>query len=215
MATRLVGDRFCPNKEAVSAYLATLSSAERRLRKNEMTATANGISLASSAPKVTVESSGMPTVSTTIGALFIGWGLSMLIFGLLCLQTWTYFGRYPRDSIRNKILVIWLLTLETLHQILVGHTCWQYTVTDYGLLEEVLSNTTVWSLSTVIVLSGIIAATVKIFLGWRIYRVSRGNYLWAIFLSGLALAQTGLGLVFSVRAAQIPVNKLDTLKPFE
>ncbi|VDC07108.1 unnamed protein product [Peniophora sp. CBMAI 1063] len=162
---------------------------------------------------ILASSSGeLPPVSSTIGALFLGWGISMLIFGLLCLQTWTYFSRYPNDSPRNKLLVASLCVLEIVHQVCIGHTCWVYSITEYGSLEKVLLGTTVWSLSAIIVLSGIIAATVKIFLGWRIYRVSQGNYLWMIFLSGLALTQTGLGLVFSVRAVDLPVAELGKLK---
>ena len=53
----------------------------------------------------------LPFKSTTIGALFVGWGISMLIFGILCLQTWLYFSRYTSDSVWIKLFVRNLLLL--------------------------------------------------------------------------------------------------------
>lgn len=68
----------------------------------------------------------IPTVSNTIGAVIIGWGVSSLyvpisrdhvfysrfsprtrgsLFGMLCIQVWAYYMRYTNDSTSYKILV--------------------------------------------------------------------------------------------------------------
>jgi hypothetical protein len=49
--------------------------------------------------------SGAPTISNTIGAVVIGWGISSLFFGMLCIQVWTYYQRYPNDNYSYKVLV--------------------------------------------------------------------------------------------------------------
>jgi hypothetical protein len=66
----------------------------------------------------------IPTVSNTIGAVIVGWGVSSLyvpvsrdrvlhsqppirdsLFGMLCLQVWSYYIRYTNDSTSYKLLV--------------------------------------------------------------------------------------------------------------
>jgi hypothetical protein len=77
-------------------------------------------------PVVEVSSpSGLPTIGNTIGAIVVGWGTSSLyvltshdraacspsfhvpdsFFGMLCIQVWTYYQRYPNDNWSYKVLV--------------------------------------------------------------------------------------------------------------
>jgi hypothetical protein len=48
---------------------------------------------------------GAPTLSNTIGALVFGWGISNIVFGMLCIQVWRYYQRYPNDPWSYKVLV--------------------------------------------------------------------------------------------------------------
>ncbi|KAI9452440.1 hypothetical protein F5148DRAFT_1289600 [Russula earlei] len=65
-------------------------------------------------------------MANTIGALILGWGVSSLFFGMLCIQVWTYCLQYPNDSISYKLLVLTLWVLEAVHQAFVGHVIWFY-----------------------------------------------------------------------------------------
>ncbi len=76
-------------------------------------------------PSTSPSLSGAPTVGNTIGAVVVGWGISCLyvlashdraayspsfhirdsIFGMLCIQVWTYYQRYPNDNWSYKVLV--------------------------------------------------------------------------------------------------------------
>lgn len=65
----------------------------------------------------------IPTISNTIGAVIVGWGVSSLyvllsrdrvlysprircsLFGMLCIQVSSYYMRYTNDSASYKILV--------------------------------------------------------------------------------------------------------------
>ncbi|VDB94427.1 unnamed protein product [Peniophora sp. CBMAI 1063] len=149
----------------------------------------------------------LPSKSTTVGALLVGWGLSMLIFGILCLQTWLYFSRYVTDSPWIKVLVSLLWVLEVGHQLAIGHACWRYLVVDYGSLIAILTEKTVASLGAVVILGVIVGTMVKIFLGWRIYKVS-GRYEWIVIVSLLALAQMALGIAFAVQSVTLTVDRL-------
>ncbi|THH11133.1 hypothetical protein EW146_g8148 [Bondarzewia mesenterica] len=157
---------------------------------------------------------GSPTIDSTIGAAFIGWGVSSLVFGVLCIQVWSYFQRYPRDNIAYKLLVsfvpflrsparlhtsdcikvgaLWLL--ELLHQAMVGHCVYHYAVSNFG---NVLAFTArpVWTLSLQVTVGAIVGTVVKICFGMRVWKFSKGNYVITGFIVIMALVQ--LGFAFS------------------
>ncbi|VDC07097.1 unnamed protein product [Peniophora sp. CBMAI 1063] len=166
-------------------------------------------SLAPEAP-ISALADELPPKSTTIGALFVGWGISMLVFGILCLQTWLYFSRYVHDSPWLKLFVASLWVLEVGHQISIAHFSWHYLVTDYGSLPGALSERTVWSLAAVVILGVTVAAIVKIFLGWRIYRVS-GRHYWLGATIVFSIAQFALGIAFAARSVSLALDELTTL----
>ncbi|KAH9009700.1 hypothetical protein EDB85DRAFT_2162418 [Lactarius pseudohatsudake] len=112
----------------------------------------------------------------TIGAVVLGWGISSLVFGMLCIQVWTYYQRYPNDHWSYKVLVFALWALEALHQIFVGHVVWFYLVENFGS-SKVFLKPPVWTLSAQTLLGSLIGTIVKICFGMRVWKFSRGNYL--------------------------------------
>jgi len=126
----------------------------------------------------------------TIGAVIIGWGFSSLIFGMLCIQVWTYYQRYPNDSSTYKFLVAALWTLEALHQAFVGHITWFYIVENQGS-ALVLLEPPVWTLSFQTLLGSLVGTIVKMCFGMRVWKFSKGNYLVTGLIMGMALAQFG------------------------
>ncbi|KAF8465195.1 hypothetical protein DFH94DRAFT_698856 [Russula ochroleuca] len=130
----------------------------------------------------------IPTISNTIGAVIIGWGLSCLFFGMLCIQVWAYYQRYTNDSTSYKVLVLSLWILEALHQAFVGHIAWYYIVDNRGSLL-VLLNPPVWTLSVQTLLGALVGLIVKTCFGLRVWKFSKGNYLVTGLILGMALAQ--------------------------
>ncbi|VDC07085.1 unnamed protein product [Peniophora sp. CBMAI 1063] len=161
---------------------------------------------------IAVRAIELPPNSATIGALYVGWGISMLGFGIFCLQAVIYFTRYVNDSRWRKLLVSFIALLEITHQVVIGHACWQYIVRNFGDAEETFVSRAVWSFSAVVFLNVLVSAVVKIFLGWRIYIISNGCYWWLALISIMAVTQMSLGISFSVEASQQPVNSLFALK---
>jgi len=152
-----------------------------------------------------------PTISNTIGAVIVGWGVSSLLFGMLCIQAWSYFTRYTNDSTSYKILVISLWVLEALHQAFIGHIAWYYIVDNAGSLL-VLLNPPIWTLSVQILLGAVVGFVVKTCFGLRVWKFSRGNYLVTGLILGMALTQFVVAVLFTIRSFHLRVGEADEIK---
>ncbi|KAI9465013.1 hypothetical protein BJY52DRAFT_1209854 [Lactarius psammicola] len=170
-----------------------------------------------------------PTVGNTIGAVVVGWGLSSLAFGMLCIQVWTYYQRYPNDHWSYKVLVFALWALEALHQAFVGHIAWFYIVENFGSFL-VLLKPPVWTLSAQTLLGSLLGTVVKICFGMRVWKcecqlacsegafsqasilVSRGNYLVTGLIISMALAQFATAVVYTLKTFHLHVGQADQIK---
>jgi len=151
-----------------------------------------------------------PTISNTIGAMVLGWGVSCLFFGMLCIQVWTYYQRYPNDSRSYKALVVSLWVLEAVHQAFVGHVAWFYVVENFGSLL-VLLKPPVWTLSIQTVLGALVGLIVKMCFGMRVWKFSRGNFVVTGLIMGMALAQFATAVVYTVRSFDLHIGQADQI----
>ncbi|KAI0042424.1 hypothetical protein FA95DRAFT_1610223 [Auriscalpium vulgare] len=152
-----------------------------------------------------------PSIANTLGPIVLGFGASSIVFGLLCIQVWQYFQRYPKDRLGYKILVSWLWIAEAAHQALIGHCLWYYTVTNYGRMD-LLPEPPVWSLSIQIVVGAIIGTVVKICFGLRVWKLSR-NYILTGIIVAMAIGQLGTAAVYTIRANNTRLDQAHTIKP--
>ncbi|KAF7364187.1 hypothetical protein MSAN_01078000 [Mycena sanguinolenta] len=74
----------------------------------------------------------MGEFDTTLGALCISYVLAWGLFGAVCMQCFTYFQRFPRDSLWVKSLVIALLVLDTVQLLVIGQGTYYWIITHYG-----------------------------------------------------------------------------------
>ncbi|KAI0369770.1 hypothetical protein BV20DRAFT_945400 [Pilatotrama ljubarskyi] len=120
--------------------------------------------------------SSLIDLNSTFGALFIGFGASSLAFGVLSMQAWNYFRRYPSDVWWYKCLVgmIWYAILELVDQALIGHAVYFYIVTKWGQVSALLQGP-IWYVQ--VALGATVGALVKICFGMRVWRFSRHNIL--------------------------------------
>ncbi|VDB99550.1 unnamed protein product [Peniophora sp. CBMAI 1063] len=155
--------------------------------------------------------SELPSVYETIGCLYLGWGASALVTGMLCLQTWTYFNRYPQDPWGYKALVASLMFMEAVHEAFVGHVGWFYGIENFGnpltLLEK-----PVWTLSTQVVLGAFVGTVVKICFALRVWKFSKKNILITGTIMGMALAQLGLAAAYTIRSVSLTLVEVDDIK---
>ncbi|KAI0675990.1 hypothetical protein C8Q78DRAFT_988436 [Trametes maxima] len=98
--------------------------------------------------------SSLIDLNSTFGALFIGFGASSVAFGVLSMQAYSYFRRYPSD--------VWW------YKCLVGAIC------KWGKILALLQGP-VWTLIVQVVLGATVGALVKICFGLRVWRFSKHN----------------------------------------
>ncbi|KAG7440404.1 uncharacterized protein BT62DRAFT_975955 [Guyanagaster necrorhizus] len=157
----------------------------------------------------------VPTLHTTMGALMIGTILAAVLWGVSCMQTYEYFSMYRKtDDPRLKVMVVVVFLLDTVQQVFVTHTLYEYLVVHYydpanlGVVE--------WSLLAQVAPSGLIALLVQSFFTYRVFILSRKNIPITLFLGSLVFAEFGVTIAYFVRGwsvklvAEIP-SKLTNL----
>ncbi|KAF8071611.1 hypothetical protein FPV67DRAFT_884030 [Lyophyllum atratum] len=108
---------------------------------------------------------------STVGAFEIGVMVSLFLFGLVTVQTFSYYKKFPNDpwQMRTFVAIIW--TLELAHTALTAHSVYWMTVINYGRSETLMDFSP--SLIAAVVLSGIIGPSIQAFFAHRVHRLSR------------------------------------------
>ncbi|KAL1949733.1 hypothetical protein VTO73DRAFT_8614 [Trametes versicolor] len=133
----------------------------------------------------------------TLGVTFIGVCVSSMLYGVTCLQTFTY---YRSMKAKNDGWPLWSLValivsplgkakltdvfsllfsaFDSAHQAIVIHAVYNYLVLDFANPFKVVG--LVWSLPTEVVLNAILALILNGFLTFRLWKLSTRCYLTAI-----------------------------------
>ncbi|KAJ7689492.1 hypothetical protein B0H17DRAFT_1202374 [Mycena rosella] len=142
--------------------------------------------------------------NTTLGAYEIGVLTSYALFGVTTIQAYIYYGRFPHDSSKLKLLVAFVWSCEIAHAFCIGHTLYRMTVSDFAHPERLIIIPK--SLATAVLFSGMIGATIQAFFASRIYGVSKSLYIpclsWT--LSFLRLLGSVAVCAYGFRAKTIP-----------
>ncbi|KAI0317309.1 hypothetical protein OF83DRAFT_151645 [Amylostereum chailletii] len=140
-------------------------------------------------------------VDKGVGALFIGWGLSSMLFGVLVVQGCYYYQRFPKDGISYKSLVALLVLCEFVHQGFAGHSVWYYSITDRTHASRPANP--VWTLTAQLVVGLFIGTIVKICYGIRVWKFSGGNVGVTCVIFGLTFAQLGVAVAWLITTLTI------------
>ncbi|KLO14799.1 hypothetical protein SCHPADRAFT_293354 [Schizopora paradoxa] len=138
-----------------------------------------------------------PTIDTTFGAAFVGLVTSAVLYGLTLLQTYSYFGRFPRDPLHLKITVFVLWILDTLHLGLCTTAIYWYLVRNFNNQAQLAF--THWTMNLQTDCNGVIGFVVELFFAQRVWKVSKNMFLTGI-ICVLAFLHCGLGIYFTVQA---------------
>ncbi|KAJ7510726.1 hypothetical protein B0H11DRAFT_2183537 [Mycena galericulata] len=95
---------------------------------------------------------------TSLGALFVGYWLAWGLYGVMSMQTFNYFRKFPKDSIWLKGLVLGLWLLNTLQIVLIGLVMYYWLITNYdnpAVLADSVWSFTIGILVTIFHLSGV------------------------------------------------------------
>jgi len=138
-----------------------------------------------------------PPIDTTFGAAFVALVISAVLYGLTLLQTYSYFGRFPRDPLHLKITVFVLWVLDTLHLVLCTTAIYWYLVRNFNNPGELAFNH--WTINLQTDCNGVIGLIVELFFAQRVWKVSKNMYLTGI-ICVLAFLHCGLGIYFTVQS---------------
>ncbi|CAA7268745.1 unnamed protein product [Cyclocybe aegerita] len=130
-----------------------------------------------------------------LGAIEIGAFIGLTLFGVLLAQIHTYFRRNKTDKKVWKMLVIFVLFLESVHTFTMAYSIYYDTVTTYKFPK---ANS--YPLSITGFIENFISGTVQLFFSWRIYVFSRHSLVITLPSIALAVSRFIMGFAMSVFA---------------
>jgi len=143
-------------------------------------------------------------VNRTLGAMFIGFSVACCIYGILISQAFGYFRQYPMDKLIYKVLVFFLLVLETIDQAFIAFTLYYYGVEHFADPTVFVGAKMKWSLISQLTIGAISGAIVKTVFALRVWRFSERNMWITGFILLLTFGQLGMSSIFIRSYPTIP-----------
>ncbi|KAF5348604.1 hypothetical protein D9756_009579 [Leucocoprinus leucothites] len=145
-----------------------------------------------------------PLIDHTLGAVFIGFAVACVVYGILITQVFHYFRGYPLDKSLFKITVVVLVCLETADQMFIGHLVYYYAVENWAQFTVLVQASMTWSLISAILIGSVVGTIVKTYFGLRVWRFSGRNIWITGLIIFLAFAQLGLATAYAIKAFALP-----------
>ncbi|KAF8959577.1 hypothetical protein BDZ97DRAFT_1666845 [Flammula alnicola] len=127
------------------------------------------------------------TANDSFGAAFIGLVIAAALHGVSVVQAWYYYG-HQKDPWTIKLLVGAVMAFDTIHQALITHTVYTYTVTNWG--NPIILERLVWSVE--VIFNGFTALLVQSFLAMRVWRLSNRKKILTGIVALLVLGEFGM-----------------------
>jgi len=143
----------------------------------------------------------LPAFDNTLGALLVGGLLAMALWGVTCVQTFSFFTRTSRDGVFLRLMITFLWFLDTFHSALDGHILYHYLVTNF--LNPAAIGIPVWSVILHVTISFVSDFLIRAMFAHRIYRLSKGNLFITGWIMLVSTTYLGAGGVVAVKAFQI------------
>ncbi|VDB89983.1 unnamed protein product [Peniophora sp. CBMAI 1063] len=137
------------------------------------------------------------SVYLTLGALLAGCLVAVGLSAIVGFQTAMYYLVFPQDTTAYKILVGWIWALDTVHTVIICAAVWLYTISNYNNPASLAHIS--YTIPVNIILTTIITLSVNAFYGWRIHKLSKGNWWITCPIIVLSLARLGTGFVSSIK----------------
>ncbi|KAH9958662.1 hypothetical protein BGW80DRAFT_140305 [Lactifluus volemus] len=136
-------------------------------------------------------------VNNILGPLFLGVVFSSMLYGVICLQVYSYFTHHcEKDRPFLKFFVVMLLILDSLHLALIIHAYYIVSVTNFGNVFANLTGGPPW------------------FYAWRVFKLSMGKIYIPILIVAITLFELGVGIVFVFKCFQYSSYEGEALIPY-
>lgn len=133
-------------------------------------------------------------LNDTLGAAFIGVVVSGCLFGVSCVQAWYYFT-HQSDRWHLKALVAAVMLTDSVHQALITHTVYTYTITNWGNVNFL--GVLVRTLLIEVLFNGFTTFMVQCFLATRIWRLSDRKVWLIVIIVLLVFGEFGVNLAYT------------------
>lgn len=144
-------------------------------------------------------------VQVEMGSPFIGFTVSLSLYGAALAQAIFYFRSFPDDCAPMKILVTFISFLDIFHVCLLSQMFWNTLV--YGrLVLPSVPQQMPWQLVAATIVTNFIIGTVHCFFCLRVWRVSKNKSVTAM-IGILTVMQFGVAMSFGVQ--QKPTGSRD------
>jgi predicted neutral ceramidase superfamily lipid hydrolase len=131
------------------------------------------------------------------GGALVGVMLTSIVFGIITVQTYMYYQRFPNDGILTKLMVAFLWSIQAFEVGCTTYALYWYFIKHYG--NEFLLVDAIWEGTTYQTVSTIASMTTQSFFAWRVYTLSH-SVLLGVFMETLVLAQCSLGAITAAKA---------------
>ncbi|KAJ6471349.1 hypothetical protein C8R45DRAFT_1078212 [Mycena sanguinolenta] len=131
-------------------------------------------------------------LGTTYGAYLIGVTAAAILYGIIILQVFFYFDRYPKDKPMIKGLVITLFLLDTITLFTEVHGLYHYLIVNFGNVEILLIQ--VWSVEVEPLIAYTVMLLTQGFFISRIWELSGRKLVLPSILTLLSLGAFGTAL---------------------
>ncbi|CAL1713154.1 unnamed protein product [Somion occarium] len=138
----------------------------------------------------------------TIGTLMIGIVFNTYLYGLVTFQFAKYYRTKFNDPPAIKYMILFLFILDTVHSAAVIYMLWNYVVTNYNNPPALLIGG--WPLLWTPCATALAAVCTQVFLGYRIYRLSKNRIIYGIILA-ITIPAFIIGMIVGIRAMLISV----------
>ncbi|KAF7970398.1 hypothetical protein HWV62_24193 [Athelia sp. TMB] len=131
----------------------------------------------------------MSAISTPWGLILIGVFISLILFGIIVSQVFTYFQHCEKDALWQKLFVGALFALDTLSSVLAMAWMYYLLIDNWGQPTAFASGD--WLLAADPMVAGVVAFMVQLFFAWRIHVIARTPWQTLAILACAALTLCG------------------------
>jgi len=132
-----------------------------------------------------------------LGPILLAVVANAVLYGICVVQWYQYYtGRY-QDPLLTRVLVMWIVCLDTFQMVSTSYMVWEFTVSNFGnprIFQELP-----WPYPTTPIFIALASIPIQHFLAYRIKSLSH-SWIWFFIISVLSLAQGACGIAGGILA---------------
>jgi len=149
----------------------------------------------------------MPNVALSLGPILLGVFANMILYGVLIVQTFIYYRTYKKDALLMKLFVLYLFIVETANTGFDMAIVYEPLILRYGTPHATTYFPMMFPTEPIMIVA--VSTPIQLFLAWRIWLITKGNWIPAI-ICFLSIVSFGGGVWTCIK---IVILKRFVLKP--